>query len=102
MIKRLWVRIPAGVAGEFSSPGSIFCADSCFGILFHPHVTAVARKRSWSFCQKYRWQVTAKHIHLMYVALHEVTWCMVVWHTQNLCRDGSSFMWHQPCHIASA
>ena len=27
----------------------------------HPRVTAVARKRSWSFCQKCRWQVTAKH-----------------------------------------
>ena len=33
----------------------------------------------------------------MYVALHEVTWCMVVWCTQNLRRDGSSFMRHQPC-----
>ena len=33
----------------------------------------------------------------MYLALHEVTWCMVVWCTQNLHRDGSSFMWHQPC-----
>ena len=33
----------------------------------------------------------------MHVALHEVTWCMVVWCTQNLRRDGSSFMWHQPC-----
>ena len=33
----------------------------------------------------------------MYVALHEVTWCMVVWCTQNLRRDGCSFMWHQPC-----
>ena len=29
--------------------------------------------------------------------LHEITWCMVVWCTQNLRRDGSSFMWHQPC-----
>ena len=41
------------------------------------------------------------HVHsaiaLIYVALHEVTWCMVVWCTQNLRRDGSSFMWHQPC-----
>ena len=38
--------------------------------------TEVARKRPWSFCQK----------------------CMVVWCTQNLTgRDGSSFMWHQPC-----
>ena len=65
---------------------------------FHPRVTAVARKRSRSFCQKCRWQVTAKtHIHLTYVALHDVTWSMVVWCTQNLRRDGCSFMWHQPC-----
>ena len=41
MIERSRVRIPAGAAGEFSSPGSAFCADSYFGI----HVTAVARKR---------------------------------------------------------
>ena len=36
-------------------------------------------------------------MHLTYVALHEVTWCMVVWCTQNVRRDGCSFMWHQPC-----
>ena len=36
-------------------------------------------------------------MHLMYVALHEVTWYLVVWCTQNMRRDGSSFMWHQPC-----
>ena len=35
------------------------------------------------------------------MALHEVTWCMVVWCTQNLRRDGSSFMWHQPCQRLS-
>ena len=29
--------------------------------LFHPRVTAVARKRPRSFCQKCRWQVTPKH-----------------------------------------
>ena len=28
---------------------------------FHPRVTTVARKKSRSFCQKCRWQVTAKH-----------------------------------------
>ena len=33
----------------------------------------------------------------MYVALHEVKWCMVVWSTQNLRQDSCSFMWHQPC-----
>ena len=36
-------------------------------------------------------------MHLTYVALHEVTWCMVVWCTQNMRLDGSSSMWHQPC-----
>ena len=36
------------------------------------------------------------HMHLMYVALHEVTcaWLYVIHRTR---RDGSSFMWHQPC-----
>ena len=32
---------------------------------FHPHVTAVARKRSQSSCQKCRWQVTAKHTYTL-------------------------------------
>ena len=64
---------------------------------FHPSVTAVARKRSWSFCKKYWWQVTAKQACTLRMWLCMVTWCMVVWCTQNLRRDGSSFMWHQPC-----
>ena len=51
---------------------------------FHPRVTAVARKRSRSFCQKCRWQVTTKtYMHLTYVTLHEVTRCMVVWCSQS-------------------
>ena len=44
MIERSRVRIPAGAAGEFSSPGSTFCADS-FRYPFYPRVTAVARKK---------------------------------------------------------
>ena len=32
MIERPRVRIPAGTAGEFTSPGSTFCADSYFGM----------------------------------------------------------------------
>ena len=36
MIERSWVRIPAGAAGEFSSPSSPFCADSYFGICSTP------------------------------------------------------------------
>ena len=34
---------------------------------FHPCVTTVACKRSQSFCQKCRWQVTAKHTCTAYV-----------------------------------
>ena len=65
MIERSRVRIPAGRAGECSSPGSTFCADSYFGIHSTPRVTTVARKRSRSFCQKCRWQVTAKHAYTL-------------------------------------
>ena len=32
MTERSRVQIPAGTAGEFSSPGSTLCADSNFGI----------------------------------------------------------------------
>ena len=32
MIERSRVRVPVGPVGEFSSPGSTFCADSYFGI----------------------------------------------------------------------
>ena len=32
---------------------------------FHPRVTAVAHKRSRSFCQKCWWQVTAKHAYTL-------------------------------------
>ena len=61
MIKRLRVRIPAGAAGEFSSPESALCVLTLIRCPFHPRVTAVARKRPRSFCQKCRWQVTPKH-----------------------------------------
>ena len=36
MIERSRVQIPAGSAGEFSSPGSTFCADSYFSIRSTP------------------------------------------------------------------
>ena len=44
----------------FFSRGNFLCWH-LFRYLFHPRVTAVACKRSRSFCQKCRWQVTAKH-----------------------------------------
>ena len=63
---------------------------------FHSRVTAVAHKRSWSLCQKCRWQVTAKY------AYPYIMWLCMKWHgawlygVHRTRRDGSSFMWHQP------
>ena len=65
MVKRLRVQIPTGGTREFSSPELTFCADSFFyGVHSAPCVATVAHKRPWSFCQKFRWQVTSKHIPL--------------------------------------
>ena len=64
---------------------------------FHPRVTAVAHKRPLSFCQKRRWQVTAKHAYTLRM------WLCMKWHgawlhgVHRTRRDGSSFLWHQPC-----
>ena len=41
---------------------------------FHPRVTAVAHKRSRSFCQKCRWQVTVKHAYTLCM------WLCMKWH----------------------
>ena len=48
MIETFQVRIPAG---EYSYPELTLCADS-YSVSIPPHVTAVARKRPRSFCQK--------------------------------------------------
>ena len=42
-----------------------FLCRLLFRYPFHPRVTAVARKKSRSFCQKCRWQVTAKHAYTL-------------------------------------
>ena len=82
---------------KFSSPGSTSCGWLLFRCPFHPRVTAVARKRPRSFCQKCRWQVTAKHAYTLCM------WLCMKWHgawsygVHRTRRDGSSFMWHQPC-----
>ena len=64
---------------------------------FHSRVTTEARKKSRSFCQKCRWQVTAKHTYTLCI------WICIKWHgawlygVHRTLPDGSSFMWHQPC-----
>ena len=91
MIERSRVRIPAGTAGEFSSSGSTFCADSYFRYPFHPRVTTVARKKSRSFCQKCRWQVTAKHAYTI-----RIEPCFGIGHNLSLiCQMTSEDIKHQ-------
>ena len=50
MIEGMWVWVPAGAVGEFSSPELTFCADS-YSVSIQSCITAVACKRSRSFCQ---------------------------------------------------
>ena len=50
------------------------CVQCLFRYPFHPRVTIVARKRSRSFCQKCRWQVTAKHAYTLRM------WLCMNWH----------------------
>ena len=74
-----------------------FSVLTLFRYPFHPRVTAVARKRPRSFCQKRRWQVTAKHAYTLRM------WLYMKWHgawlygVHRTRRDGSRCLWHQPC-----
>ena len=103
MIKRLWIWVLAGAA-EVYSPRSAFCADpykrhiwvSVPPLSYHiKHI-----KRCWSFCQKFRWQFTAKHILILCMWLCLKWYDMVhgLYCAHRMCRDGNSFIWHQPCN----
>ena len=64
---------------------------------FHSRVTATALERSRSFCQKYRWQVTAKHAYTL-----RIMWLCMMWHgymvyTELAPRRLQLGMWHRPC-----
>ena len=59
VIERSRVPVPTGAVREFSTPGLTFCADSYFDIR-SSSVTAVARERSRSFCQKCRLQLNIR------------------------------------------
>ena len=47
MIERSRVRIPAGTAGEFYSPGSTFCADSYFSIHSVTHENVLKERNNF-------------------------------------------------------
>ena len=84
---------PCGSGGRIFFSRVNFLCWLLFRYPFHPHVTAVARKKSRSSCQKCRWQVAAKHAYTLRMWL-----CMkwhVVWCTQNAPR-------RQQIHVAPA
>ena len=97
MIERSWVRVPAEVAGDFSSPGSTFCADSYFGICSTPVLLQQHVKDPGHSAK------SAGGMHPMDVALHEVTWHGAWLHgVHRPCRYSSSFTWHQPYNNQTA
>ena len=78
MIERSQVRIPAGAVGEFSSPGSTFCADTYFGICSTPVLPQKHVKDPGHLAKKRRWQVTAKHAYTLRMRLCMVWGCVCV------------------------
>ena len=83
MNERSWVRVPAGAAGEFLLQCQLFVL-----ILISVSVPPLRYRSStlkilvilpeaWEACYSYT------RMHTTYVALHEVTWSMVVWCTQD-------------------
>ena len=53
---------PCRSDGRIFFPGVNFLCWILFRYRFHPSVTTVACKRSWSFCQRCRWQLATEHV----------------------------------------
>ena len=57
---------------------SKLCVLTLIRCWFLSHITAVARKRPWSFCQKCRWSVTPKHAYTLDPTKSELGDCATV------------------------
>ena len=89
MIKRSWARIRAGAARFF------FLLQDQLSVLMLISVS-VPRKRSRSFCQKCRWQVTANHACTLRMWLCMKWYGAWLYGVHRKGRNGCSLMWHQP------
>ena len=67
---------PCWSGGRIFSSRVNFLCWLLFRYPFHPRVTAVARKGPRSFCQKRRWQVTAKQAYTL--RIHGFAWSDMV------------------------
>ena len=92
VIERSRVRVPSEASGEFSSPGSSFCADSYFGIR-STRVLPEQHEKDPGHSDKSARGRLQLNTHTPYLCGFEwsdtVNWCMVGWCTQNLRWDGS-------------
>ena len=103
MIERSQVRVPAGAAEEFSSPGP----QGQLSVLTVISVSVPLHVKDTGYSAKSAGGRLQLNTHTPYVCgfawsdmVHGciyVIWLYGVWCTQNLRRDGSSFTWHQPC-----
>ena len=66
---------------------------------FYPCVTAVACKRSWFSAKSAGGQVTAKHACTLCMWLCMKCHSAWLYGVHRTCRDGSSFIWDQPCQL---
>ena len=101
MIERSQVRVPTGAAGQFSSSGSTFCADSYFSVCSTPVLLQQHVKDPGHSAKSAggRLQINTPAPYSSGFAWRDVMWCMVVWCAWNML---SSFMWHQPCYNQTA
>ena len=92
MIERSQVQVRAGAAGEFSSLGSTFCADSYFRIHSTP-VLPQQHIKDLGHSAKSAGGRLQLNTHTPYLCGFKwsdtVSWCMAEWCTQNLRRDSS-------------
>ena len=86
---------PGRSGGRIFFSGVNFLCWLLFRCPLHSRVSAVARKRSRSFCQKCRWQVTGKHTCTLHMWLCMML-CAGLYGVHRTRWSGSSFGWHQP------
>ena len=78
VIERSRVRNPCWNGGRiFFSQGRLSVL-TLISVSVPPRVTTVARKKSRSFCQKCRWQVTAKHAYTLRIGTVLRHWSQLV------------------------
>ena len=86
----------SGILATSSSTASIIYSVSIPPSCYHRDLLRATHKRSWSFCQKCRWKVAAKHAYTLHMWLCMKQHGAWLYGVHKMHWDHSSFMWHQP------